>query len=129
MKFNLQISLFIMGLLISLYLLVSYSIYKDLLICPVGGCDEVATSSYSKILGIPVPLIGVLGYLALINFNIFNLKRLLTLSLIIAFLFSSYLMVVSIFIINTLCFWCLLSFLIIIISLLLQVKEKIKNIK
>lgn len=85
-------------------------------------------SPYSKIIGIPVPLIGVFGYLALINLSIFKIERFLTMTLILAFLFSSYLMIISIFIIKTLCFWCLLSFLIILITLLLQVKDKIKRI-
>ncbi|MDM5230067.1 vitamin K epoxide reductase family protein [Lysinibacillus pakistanensis] len=128
MKPNLRISFFIIGLLISLYLLVSYSVYKGILICPNDGCDEVAMSPYSKIIGIPVPLIGVFGYLALINLSIFKIERFLTMTLILAFLFSSYLMIISIFIIKTLCFWCLLSFLIILITLLLQVKDKIKRI-
>lgn len=93
------------------------------------GCGNVLFSSYSKFLGIPLGVWGVIYYflLTLLAFFLFfHLKKSLEnkekepflsfftkLFLLWAgggFLFSSYLFYVQKFVLNSLCFYCLISF-------------------
>lgn len=117
------------GIFISGYLYFSQS---NISYCPIGGCNIVAQSSYSSILGIPVSLIGVLGYLILFNYLMFfkGNKKYIYVGIVLtgtAFLFSSYLIYTSIFKINAICFWCTLSF-IIITTLFINMNIKVKKI-
>lgn len=80
---------------------------------PVGDCAAVHASVYSRLLGVPVPLLGVLGYLGVAG--IWTLARprwrgrLLFLALGAGTLFSLYLTAVEIFVLNAVCLWCLAS--------------------
>lgn len=99
----------------------SYLTYLDLseartAFCAVGsGCDLVRSSQYSRLFGVPVALIGDIGYtlllvLALAPFkNTFKTMVLFPLSLA-GFLFSAYLTYAEVFWIKALCPWCLTSF-------------------
>lgn len=81
-----------------------------------GGCDQVTTSSYSKILGIPVALLGALYYLSVLflgmlyaqkrNFLTFKLLHFLT---YFGFAFSLWFIYVQAEIIGAWCVYCLLS--------------------
>ncbi|WP_419182801.1 vitamin K epoxide reductase family protein [Metabacillus fastidiosus] len=123
----------VLGLLISSYL---YFSSVNISYCPVGECDIVAKSSYSYIGNIPISLIGILGYLIILNYFFFfkKSKRYLHMGFTIigtAFLFSLYLIYISIFKINAVCFWCTLSFVIIaflFISINIELK-KLNNIR
>ncbi|HEY4490255.1 MAG TPA: vitamin K epoxide reductase family protein [Candidatus Paceibacterota bacterium] len=90
------------------------------LVCPLeGNCETVIHSDYSKFLGIPVEVLGVLYYsvitLAYFLFAFFpssmpevSLYFTLILSLI-AILFSIYLTAIQAFILKHWCTWCLIS--------------------
>jgi uncharacterized membrane protein len=77
--------------------------------CSTGGCEQVQDSSYSKLVGVPVSLIGVVGYL-LIFASAFVRGEVgavvggaLTL---IGFAFAMYLLYIQIAIIEAICQWC-----------------------
>jgi len=53
------------GLLLTSYLTVM-KLTGSKVACPTEGCDRVLTSSYADIFGIPLPLIGMMGYVAML---------------------------------------------------------------
>ena len=60
------LALCVLGALISAYLLVADFLLGGAEFCLTGqGCDVVRESRYSRMGGIPVPLLGVLGYAAM----------------------------------------------------------------
>lgn len=84
--------------------------------CLVGGCEQVLTSEYSTILGIPVALYGSLYYLfiAVLVFMAIESKsnRILKLAMIataIGFLMSLWFLYLQAFVINSYCQYCLIS--------------------
>jgi uncharacterized membrane protein len=96
---------------------------NTLLVCPVGfDCHTVIHSNYSRFLGAPVELVGMIYY-ALISLTYFfslflpgifsdNLVNSLGAVSFVAFLFSVYLIAVQIFILRKGCSWCIVSALI-----------------
>jgi len=106
------------GLGISGYLTWKYTTDTTILCFGSGGCDAVQHSPYASVAGIPVPLLGVLAYLALVVLAAAALgmpKRRETLVLgmlgisLAGVLFSAYLTYVEIFVIRALCTWCVIS--------------------
>jgi uncharacterized membrane protein len=83
-------------------------------VCLAGGhgCQTVADSSYSHLLGINVAVIGIAGYVALLAAALWpgDWGRLggLTLALI-GFGFSLYLTYLELFVIDAVCQWCVAS--------------------
>jgi uncharacterized membrane protein len=80
------------------------------------GCDVVTTSAYSKILGVPVALLGVVFYLTnLILALIFLDKKTVSIPKIlpwftaIGFLSTLWFLYAQLFIIKSLCSYCLIS--------------------
>ena len=83
---------------------------------PLLECDEVMTSQYAVIGGIPLALLGTLYYLAIFLLTVayYDRKQLYILSIIarltiLGFLVSLILIYLQAFIIRTFCFYCLLS--------------------
>jgi uncharacterized membrane protein len=82
-------------------------------VCGLGGdCEKVQTSDQSKVLGIPVALLGLIGYVG-IFFSTFlpgDLGRFTgALLALIGFGFSLYLTYAEIFEIKAICPWCVAS--------------------
>ena len=63
----------LIGLLISLYLL-AYSVGLVPLVCGVGSCETVQMSEWAHVGPLPVPLLGVGGYLALLVVGLYGLQ-------------------------------------------------------
>lgn len=117
-----QIGIAVLGLV---GFFVAMHIYKEKradrpLICPIKfDCQSVVHSDYSKFLGVPVEVFGMIYYsLIFILYGVlaflgFNLPQIITLSLAIislsAFLFSIYLILVQVFILKKFCSWCIVS--------------------
>jgi uncharacterized membrane protein len=82
------------------------------LLCSTGGCETVQRSSYAELLGVPVALAGLAGYL-LIGATAFAagpLTRALGAALALGgLLFSGYLLVIQLAVIDAVCDWCLAS--------------------
>ena len=81
-------------------------------VCTTGGCERVQASSYSEIGPIPVALLGLIGYVAiLLSLAVHgDVGRALTFMLTLSgFAFSLYLTYLEVFVIDALCQWCLAS--------------------
>jgi uncharacterized membrane protein len=80
-------------------------------VCPVGGgCETVQESEYAEIAGVPVAVLGLIGYVVLLALIVWDapLARLAAATLtLVGLLFSIYLLVVQAFVIEAFCVWCL----------------------
>ena len=99
----------LIGIAVATYL--TYTHYAGLnVVCPVsGGCETVQKSVYSKLAGIPVAVLGLAGYIAiLLSLGIRNeLGRAAGFGIaLIGCLFSLYLTYREIFTIKAICEWC-----------------------
>jgi uncharacterized membrane protein len=80
--------------------------------CPTSGCETVQSSSYAEMLGVPVALLGLVAYVAILAALAWPREagRWLALSAAVAgTLFSAYLIVVQAYEIGAFCLWCLAS--------------------
>jgi uncharacterized membrane protein len=104
------------GLAIAVYLTwVHYSGAKPLCLAS-GGCERVQGSRYSHVAGIPVAVVGVAGYLAILGSLAIGRDRGRVATAFLAFVglgFSAYLTYVELFTIEAICQWCVGSALII----------------
>jgi uncharacterized membrane protein len=100
----------VVGLAVAIYL--TYIHYAGLNpICTGGGsCLEVQSSVWSKLAGVPVALIGLIGYVAILGSQLLPDReetRLATLAMtLIGFGFSAYLTYRELFSIHAVCEWC-----------------------
>lgn len=77
-----------------------------------GGCETVAASPYSELLGVDVAAIGVAGYLLILASALLrgDLGRMSGFSLaLIGFGYSVYLTYLELFAIEAICQWCVVS--------------------
>jgi uncharacterized membrane protein len=99
----------LVGIGIAAYL--TYVHYRGLSpICAINeGCERVQSSRYAKVGGVPVPLIGLIGYLAIFA-SLFvrgEWARLATAGMALGgFAFSVYLTSLELFEIHAICQWC-----------------------
>jgi len=105
---------------------------------PVGDCNAVQTSSYSKLFGvIPVGLIGMAGYVAILAVWLWGrlgagrLADYAPLAVhgmaILAVAFSVYLTFLEPFVIKAVCIWCLTSAAVITLVMLLSMPSAIAS--
>ena len=91
----------------------TYAKYADAtIVCSTGGCETVQSSEYADLLGIPVAVLGLIGYLAILAtaFSAGETARVAGAALALGGLaFSVYLVVVQVFAIEAYCVWCLAS--------------------
>ena len=106
------------GLALATYLSVTYLSGADLACGVDGGCGTVTTSEYSRFLGIPVALLGVGGYAALLLGSLAalglpqpptTLRWGIAAIAAIGFAFSAYLTATQAFLIGSYCIYCLTS--------------------
>jgi uncharacterized membrane protein len=120
-----MIALAIIGLAVASYL--TYVHYAGLKpVCTAGeSCTKVQTSVYSKLAGVPVALMGLIGYIAILASLLapeHENTRFATLVFTIAgFGFSAYLTYRELFSIHAVCEWCASSAVIMTILTLLAV--------
>lgn len=109
----------LLGLAVSGYL-AYVEITQTAAVCgPVGECNVVQSSDYARVLGIPVAVLGIVNYLAILGLWIINRMAAVkwqrptawSLLLVTAFgvLFSIYLTLLELFVIDAVCMWCLSS--------------------
>lgn len=80
--------------------------------CSTGGCEKVQTSSYAELAGIPVAVIGLVGYfLILLTVPVAGeLGAVAAAGLALGgFAFAVYLIYVQVALIEAFCIWCLAS--------------------
>jgi uncharacterized membrane protein len=123
----------LIGTLLSGYLLLHRLGILGTLACGTGACETVQTSPWATFLGLPVPLIGVGGYIALLLLAMAGVQRhdvydraisvgLLVLSTI-AFAFSAYLTAIEAFRIHAWCRFCVVSAILVTIIFVLSLAE------
>jgi uncharacterized membrane protein len=102
-----------LGAAVAAYLTyVHYADVKVLCVSGGGGCEKVQTSSYSKLAGAPVALLGLIGYLALLASLAVRGEAGRFAGALIAlagFGFSVYLTYREVFTIKAICLWCVAS--------------------
>jgi uncharacterized membrane protein len=81
------------------------------LVCVAGGgCETVQQSSYAELAGVPVALLGLLGYaaiFALVLWDTPNARLGAAAFAVVGLAFSVYLIVLQLFVIDAVCVWCL----------------------
>ena len=114
----------LIGALVSAYM-AYVEITANPAVCGViGDCNAVQQSEYASLMGIPIGVIGVVGYLMMFFINIginrvplkYRSQLLFILKLLVggAAVFTIYLTFLEPFVIGAVCAWCLLSSLIIL---------------
>jgi len=107
------------GLFISAYLYLYKLGRIGDLACGTGGCETVQLSPWSRVAGVEVALIGVLGYAGLLGLSLAALQpglagrrwpaTLLAGLAGIGVLFTGYLTYLELFVIHAICRWCVAS--------------------
>lgn len=116
-------ALSVAGLLVSAYL--TWSHLRGVVPACVGdssGCETVQTSRYAEILGVPVAMLGLVGYAGLLSSTLLKGEAGVLFGLFVALvgvLFSGYLTWLELFVIRALCQWCVVSAVLMVGSLLL----------
>lgn len=115
---KISIGLAILGVLVSIYMTIFKLTENPGMCLGNGGCSVVNNSIYSEVYGIPVAVIGVFGYLAILGalllpsrsaFFAANGTMIFFGLALIGFLFSLYLIYVEVALIHALCPFCLTS--------------------
>jgi uncharacterized membrane protein len=119
-----MIVLAVIGLGVASYL--TYIHYADINpVCTSSSCLKVQTSVYSKLAGVPVAVLGLIGYVAILGSLLIpesETSRLATLMFALAgFGFSAYLTYRELFSIHAVCEWCASSAVIMTILMCLSV--------
>jgi len=103
--------------------------------CPVGNCEVVNNSPYAYIGPFPVSLLGISYYAFLIVLlqwvkkegDASGFAKLLTAGVLGGFLFSLYLTIVEVAVIQAICIWCVISFLIVSALTWLEYRRKLHD--
>ena len=104
-------ALAIAGAGIAAYL--AYTRYSgDRILCATGGCETVQRSSYAEVAGVPVAVLGLAAYLAILATALAPGVTAAALGAALALggvAFSAYLLVVQLAVIDAVCQWCVAS--------------------
>ena len=128
----------VLGVVDSTYLLI-YKISKNNAMCLGNGdCATVNASRYSEIYGIPVSLLGILAYLAIVVVLILGLRKMINpdnsnlivfgLSLV-GVIFSAYLTYIEFFVIYAVCPFCIISAVIITLIFIFSIIQFMNSSK
>ena len=104
-------ALAVLGLAISVYLTWVHYAGIEPVCTGISDCERVQTSEYADLVGIPVAVLGIAGYLAILA----SLRTRVEVTALLAYLavaFSAYLTWAELFKIDAICQWCVGSALI-----------------
>jgi uncharacterized membrane protein len=113
-----SVALVVLGLAVSIYMTIFKVLNADAMCLGSGDCSTVNASRYSEVNGIPVALIGILGYLAILATHYFEnrnrfFKQNSTLMIfgmaLTGFVFTVWLIYVEVAILKALCPFCVTS--------------------
>jgi uncharacterized membrane protein len=121
-----MIALTVIGVGVASYLTyIHYAGIKPLCGRNGGGCEIVQTSEYSKLAGVPVALIGLLGYVTILASLLApetETTRFATVAFtVVGFGFSAYLTYRELFSIHNICEWCVSSAVIVTVLMCLAI--------
>jgi uncharacterized membrane protein len=102
----------VLGVLVAGYLVyVHYAGVEP--VCNIAhGCHKVQTSAYAKLAGVPVALLGLIGYVVILGALLIRgetARMIAALTALIGFGFSMYLTYRELFTIDAICQWCVAS--------------------
>jgi uncharacterized membrane protein len=107
------IVLSLLGIAVAGYLTyVHYAELQPFCVGGGGGCEKVQTSDQSRLVGIPVAVLGLGAYVVLLLTSVARTepaRSLGALTAIVGFGFSAYLTYESVTVIEATCQWCLIS--------------------
>ena len=116
--YRISVALAVLGMLVSIYMTI-YKLTENPNMClGNGGCSTVNASIYSEVNGIPVAVIGIGGYLAILalllledraSFLKTNGTMVFFCLALVGFLFTLYLIYVELALIHALCPFCVTS--------------------
>jgi uncharacterized membrane protein len=110
------------GLLLSAYLTwVHFAQVAPVCVGGSGGCETVQSSRYATVLGVPVAVLGLVGYAGLLFSAVLRGELGVYLGFMIALvgtLFSAYLTYLEVFVIHAICQWCVASAAIMVAALI-----------
>ena len=99
----------------------------------VGNCEAVQTSPYAVLLGVPVAIWGLLGYLTLLalflvkRYDWRNLgwvaRQVFFLVTVVGVLYSAYLTYLELFVIHEICPWCVASAIVMVALFVLAIVD------
>jgi uncharacterized membrane protein len=102
---------------------------------PVGDCNAVQTSEYAYLFGIPIGVLGVAGYLAILIVWAWGRWRANDAAMLVLLgmsglgvLFSIYLTYLEPFVIGAVCAWCLTSAVVMTLLLLMSVETAVPRL-
>ncbi len=113
-----SVALVVLGLLVSIYMTIYKITSNDSMCLGSGDCSTVNASKYSEVNGIPVAVIGALGYAAILAVHYFEnrnrfFKQNSTLMIfgmaLTGFIFTVWLIYVEIALLKALCPFCVTS--------------------
>ena len=118
------IAISVLGVAIAGYL--TYVHYAGISpVCEIAhGCEKVQTSEWSKVAGVPVALLGLLGYVAILAALLAPGEAAMTAAAGIAVIgagFSAYLTYREVFTIEAICIWCEASAVLMVVLAVLTV--------
>jgi uncharacterized membrane protein len=121
-----MIAIAVLGLGVASYLTyIHYAGIKPLCGRNGGGCEIVQTSEYSKLAGVPVALIGLIGYITILGSLLApetERSRFATAAFtVVGFGFSGYLTYRELFSIHHICEWCVSSAVIVTVLMCLAI--------
>ncbi|MGQ0560298.1 MAG: vitamin K epoxide reductase family protein [Gemmatimonadota bacterium] len=109
----------LIGVLISVYLTLHKYGIVGTLVCGAGSCETVQASPWAVFMGVPVPVLGLAGYLLLLAVALAGLQpervagRIMPILLLLlantALVFTLYLTYLEAFVIHAWCRWCIVS--------------------
>jgi uncharacterized membrane protein len=121
------------GVFVALYLSLYKLGYIGTLACSVGSCETVQTSRWATLFGVPVAVLGVLFYVAILAAALAGLsaalvdsKRLSVLLVVMTgagVLFSLWLTWLELFVIHAICVYCVTSALIVTLLLVISLLD------
>lgn len=133
---QITVALAILGLLVATYMTIYKITANDNMCLGSGDCSTVNASRYSEVNGIPVALIGMLGYAAILgihwlerrnDFFEANASMIFFGISLVGFLFTLWLIYVEIALIKALCPFCLASQAIMTILFILSIVRLVRQ--
>lgn len=105
------------GLVVSVYLTVEHYTASTTLACPetaVVNCRTVTSSEWAILVGVPLPLLGLAYFVAMLGLGLpaawrsssLALRRIRLGAALVGVGFVLYLVVVELFVVNAICLWC-----------------------
>jgi uncharacterized membrane protein len=95
----------LLGLAISIYLTYVHYAGIEPVCSSISNCERVQTSDYAELVGIPVAVLGIAGYAAIL----LSLRMRVDVTALLSYLalaFSAYLTWAEVFKIDAICQWC-----------------------